>query len=250
MGKVICIYNNQSESLKTTTVISLARNLAKEGKKVLIIDTNYEADVSLSFVSTIDNFLTSLYEVIMKDVDPSKITAAVHRYIDLLPANDDLIGVDIEVIGNPEKYPAPFNLIKEKCTKLRETYDYILLDTPSNFSLLSGNAIQFADQVLIPYAPDSSSLRSLQRVIKTIKDFSKRYHPSLEIAGVFAVKVNFETTLHQQIMQETRRYCVTESIPMFETFVANTPKTSGSLSQKPEHLSVYQELLEELKKAE
>jgi len=256
--KIICVNNNKGGSAKTTTVTNLAGVLASKRKKVLIIDTDNQGNVSLTFDKNPDLFEYTLYDVLIDKFPPEKAIVSINHYIDILPSNDSLIGFDFEVIGKPQKYPKPFEILKNTCFHLREKYDYILIDTPPSLSLMVGNVFTLADSVLIPFAPEIYSMRSLIKVVETIKDFQKEYNPNLRILGVVGTIVSFQTTLHQEVMQETRKYCTEKGIFMFETYIPRTIQFASAvaydkspatlLKKKKEAIRTYYELWKEIEK--
>lgn len=228
--KVIAVNNNKGGSLKTTTSTNLAGVLASQGKKVLVIDADNQSNVTLTFGGNPDDLQVSLYDVLIEGLSPEKAIINVHNNLDVLPSNDDLIGFDFEVIGNREKYEQPFNIMKEACTKLRDKYDYIFIDTPPSLSLMVGNVFNFADSVLIPFSPESYSMRSLVKVLGTIRDFKHQFNPSLNVLGVVATMVNFQTVLHQQVMQETRRYCLENEVKLFDVYIPRSIRFASSVA--------------------
>lgn len=228
--KVIAVNNNKGGSLKTTTATNLAGVLAAEGKRILIIDSDNQSNVTLSFGQNPDTFTHGLYDVLVNGLHPFDATVNVHDHIDILPATDDLIGFDFEVIGNPRTYKHPFSIMKKTCSPLLEAYDYIFVDTPPSLSLMVGNVFAFADAVLIPFSPESYSMRSLVKVLGTIEDFKEQYNPSLRVLGVVGTMVNFQTVLHQEIMQETRRYCAESDVHMFDSYIPRSIRFASSVA--------------------
>lgn len=230
MAKVICVNNNKGGSLKTTMTTNLAGVLAKEGFKVLIIDADNQSNVALTFGKNPDKFKAGLYQVLVGEMKAESVIVHVHKNIDILPSNTDLIGFDFTVIGNPERYRQPFRLMKEACDYLRESYDYILIDTPPSLSLMVGNAFTFADEVLIPYTPESYSMRSLIKVIETLDDFKESFNPDLKLMGIVGTMVNYRTTLHTEVMQETRKYALQNGLTFFDTFIPHSIRFASSVA--------------------
>jgi chromosome partitioning protein len=120
--------------------------------------------------------------------------------------------------------------MKETCNHLRKNYDYILIDTPPSLSLMVGNAFAFADRVLIPYAPEFYSMRSLIKVVNTIKEFKREFNPHLEVLGVLRTLVNMNTNLHTDIIQETNKYALENSLYVFETVIPKTIQFANSVA--------------------
>ncbi len=228
--KVIAINNNKGGTLKSTTATNLAGVLATEGHKVLIIDSDNQANVALSFGVNPDELNYGLYSVLIEQLDPVEAIINVHENIDILPANDDLIQFDWEVIGNKNKYKEPFLIMEYTCEVLREQYDYIIIDTPPSLSLMVGNVFAFADGVLIPFSPESYSMRSLMKVLDTISNFGYTFNPDLKLLGVVATMVNYQTTLHQYVLQETRKYCDENDIRLFDTYIPRSIRFASSVA--------------------
>lgn len=265
MAKVICVNNNKGGSLKTTTTVNLAGVLAKEGKKVLIIDADNQSNVSLSFGLNPDKFRAGLYQVLMGELSPQNVIVnvynTVYSSIDILPSNSDLIGFDFEVIGNTS-LRRKFSLMKSTCDQLRDSYDYILIDTPPSLSLMVGNAFTFADEVLIPYTPETYSMRSLVKVIETIEDFKQSHNPDLKLMGIVATMVNYRTNLHTDIMKESRQYASKNGLRFFDTFIPhsirfassiaydNIPATLSEETKSKERAEVFFELWKEINEDE
>lgn len=237
--KVIAINNNKGGSLKSTSAVSLAGVIATEGKRVLLIDSDNQSNVALSFGQNPDDYEVGLYSVLIEGLDPAEAIVSVHENIDILPSNDDLIQFDWEVIGNSGKYPAPFEIMKNTCESLKDKYDYIIIDTPPSLSLMVGNVFTFADSVLIPFSPESYSMRSLMKVLDTISAFSTSFNPDLKLLGVVATMVNYQTTLHQYVLQETRKYCLENDIKLFDTYIPRSIRFASSVAfeGKPATLS-------------
>lgn len=227
---IICVNNNKGGVLKTTTVTNLAGVLATQKKKVLIVDADNQSNVLLSFGHNPDDVRTSLYDVLVHGLPPEDAIMSVHKYIDVLPSNRDLISFEFDILGNIGEYPEPFHIMKNALLHLIAIYDYILIDTPPSLSLMNGNVFTFADKVLIPFAPEFFSMRSLIEVVDTIKDFKEQHNHKLEILGVVATRVNSVTNIHADIMQETRKYSYENNLHVFETMIPNVIEFENAVS--------------------
>jgi chromosome partitioning protein len=226
---IIAVNNNKGGVLKTTTVTNLAGVLHEYQKKVLIIDTDNQSNVALSFGHNPDNYRTTLYDVLIGGVPPEDAIQKVTKYIDYLPSNTDLVSFEWDVIGNTEQYDEPFTILKDKLEHLREQYDYILIDTPPSLSLMIGNVFTFADRVLIPFEPETYAMRSLVAVVKTVKEFQEEYNPDIKIAGILPTKVVHNSTLHRDILQSTRKFGFENDIPVYEAMVPRTVQYANSV---------------------
>ena len=227
---IICINNNKGGSLKTTVTTNLAGVLASQGKKVLIIDTDNQSNVAMTFGHNPDDYNYGLFDVLVDGLPAEHAIINVHENIDILPATDDLVAFDFEVIGNNEQYPFPFHIMKDKCSHLKSQYDYILIDTPPSLSLMVGNVFTFADKVLIPFTPETYSMRSLVKVVSALNEFKATHNPNIELLGVVATMVKAQTTLHTGVMQETRKFAHENDLKMFESFIPNTVRYASAVA--------------------
>ena len=226
---IICVNNNKGGVLKTTSVTNIAGVLALQGKKVLIIDCDNQANVSLSFGENPDLYRTTLYDVLIDDLPPEDAIVNVHKNIDILPSNDDLVSFEFDVIGDSDTYPEPFNIMKNKLEHLRDKYDVILIDTPPSLSLMNGNVFTFADKVLIPYQPEPYSMRSIKNTVRTVARFKKDYNPNIEILGIVRTLVLDVSNLHGAVIQQTNAYAKENGIHMFETIIPRTVQFAGAV---------------------
>ncbi|EEM44766.1 MULTISPECIES: ParA family protein [Bacillus] len=230
MVPVICVNNNKGGSLKTTTTVNLAGVLAEKKKKVLIIDCDNQGNIALSFGQNPDKYNLTIYDVLVGDCATEEAIVKVHKYIDIIPSNDNLVGFEFEVIRNRDKYINPFLLMKVACVDLQKKYDYIIIDTPPSLGLMVGNVFAFADGILIPFNPEQFSMRSLVKVTQTIQEFKEQYNNDLEILGVLGTLVDSRTSLHSDVLQSTRKYCLENNIRVFETVIPRTVRHASSIA--------------------
>lgn len=229
MGKVIAVSTNKGGALKTSIVTNLAGVLC-ENSRVLIVDTDGQGNTLIAFGVNPDDMKKNIYDVLVDGVRAESVVKNVHRNIDILPANDDMYFLELDVLTKPKKYPRPLDLLKERLAGIRELYDYILIDTSPNLGLMQGNVLSFADQVIIPFQTETFSMRSLVKMVKLIKDFKKDRNHKLEILGVVATLVDLRTVLHTQSLQECRKFCAENEIHMFETVITRTVRFATSFS--------------------
>lgn len=255
--KIWAVSTNKGGVLKTSITTNLAGALSKK-HKVLIIDTDNQGNASLTFGKNPDTFETTLYDVLIEGVDPSKAIFNVHKNIDILGSNDDMTFYEFDVLTNRDKYPQPFSLLKNALKKVQERYDYILVDTPPNLGLVSGMVLSFVQGVIIPFQPESYSMRSLVKILKAMEDFKKKHNSELRVLGVVPTLVDQRTVLHSQVLQECRRFCEEKGIRMFDTVIPRSVRFASSVAYErlPATLSDsnnpivgnYFELLEEVKR--
>lgn len=230
MTRVISVSTNKGGVLKTSITTNLAGVYAKEGKKVLIVDVDNQGNAALSFGENPDNFTTTIYDVLLDGIPPKYAIKDVYKNIDVLPANDELSLLEFDVLTEIKKYPEPFLLMRKHLEPIISDYDVVLIDTPPNLGLAQGNALSFADEVLIPFQPENYSMRSLVKILNAIDQFRTRYNPSLKVLGVVATLVDKRTTLHSQILQECRAYCINNGIKLFDTIIPRSVRFASSIA--------------------
>lgn len=228
---VIAITSNKGGILKTSVTVNTAAVLAKKGHKVLIIDTDNQGNAALSFGQNPDQYRYTLYDVLVDGLEPEFCISPVYENIDLLPSNDDQAYFEFDVLQHIEKYPEPFYLMKNSFEKLRQQYDYILVDTPPNLGLTHGNVLIFSDHLIIPFQPETYSMRSLTKTLKSFSSFREKHNPDLKVLGVVATMVRSNTVLHSQLVQETRRYCAENGIKMFDTVIPQSIRFAESVAK-------------------
>jgi chromosome partitioning protein len=228
MAQVWAVSTNKGGVLKTSITTNLAGILAKD-KKVLIVDTETQGNCLVSFGINPDKQKTTIYDVLVNNVPAEKAVVNVYKNIDVLGANDDMEGFDFEILMNVKKYPNFFYLLKNALQHLRNKYDYILVDALPYKGLVHGNILTFVDKVIIPFQPESYSMRSLVKMIKSVEDF-KQHNPELSILGVVATLVDQRTTLHSEVLQECRKYCAEHKVKLFDTVIPRSVRFASSVA--------------------
>lgn len=217
----------------TKRLVQAILNLKGEGKKVLIIDTDSQANVAISFgINDPEAYENSLYDVLLKGTDIKKAIIPVHKNIDLLLSNLSMIRFEFSVLTNVKEYPDFFHIIKEKIDPIKDQYDYIIIDTPPSLGLTAGNALIASDEILIPFQPESYSMRALVTIIHAINDFTQNHNPDLEILGVVATLVDSRTVLHSEILSQCRKFGLDNDIKVFDTVIPRSVRFATSVAHK------------------
>lgn len=201
-----------------------------KGKKVLIIDMDNQGNVAVSFRKNPDRLNTTLYDVLVDNVDIRKAIVPVHDNIDLLASNDSMIHFELDVLMNHEKYPNFFKLLKDRISVIKDEYDYILVDSPPNLGLATGNVLATTDYVIIPFQPEAYSLRSLVKTIQSITGIKKRYNKNLEILGVVGTLIDGRTVIHSEILQKCRQFGEENNIKVYETIIPRSIRFANSVA--------------------
>jgi chromosome partitioning protein len=217
--------------LKTSLIVNLAGALASKGKKVAIVDLDSQGNSIVAFGGNPDVIEYTVYDLLtIKNASVQPSIQSVYKNIDIIPANEKMDDLDFEVIPNREKYPFPFTLLRDALHGIRCDYDYILIDTPPNSVLIQSNALMFADKVIIPYQPESFSMRSLVKTVAAVNKFKEKHNPNLNLLGVVATLVDNRTNVHIEILNETRRYCRKKKIPIFNTIIPRLTRGAADIA--------------------
>ena len=203
MPRVLAVVNQKGGVGKTTTTVNLAAALAQAGKRVLLVDLDPQGNATMgsgvdkrTVARTVYHALLGLGEL------PGIRTRSEKGGYDLVPANRDLAGAEVELVELPSRETR----LKAALERVAADYDYVLIDCPPSLSLLTVNALAAAQRVLIPMQCEYYALEGLSDLVGTIKRVRANLNPGLEIAGLLRTMYDPRNTLSQQVSQELEQH--------------------------------------------
>lgn len=201
MGRIIAIANQKGGVGKTTTAINLSASLASLGKKVLAIDMDPQGNMSSGLGVDKNEVEKTVYDLIIGNIGIEEcIYEEVIENLDVLPSNIDLSTAEIELIGVDNKE----YILRDEVNKVKEKYDFIIIDCPPALSMLTINAMTTSDSVLVPIQCEYYALEGLSQLIHTIELVQERLNPELEIEGVVFTMYDARTNLSLQVVENVK----------------------------------------------
>lgn len=201
MGRIIAIANQKGGVGKSTTSINLASCLAEKGKRVLVLDLDPQGNTTSGLGIDKNRIENTIYESMVGDtIIEECIQKNVFDNLDVIPANVNLSGAEIELIDSEERSFVLKNRLKE----LRDNYDFIIIDCPPSLSILTVNALTAAGSVIVPIQCEFYALEGITQLMKTIDLVKDRLNEDLIIEGVVFTMFDARTNLSLQVVENVK----------------------------------------------
>lgn len=237
MGEIICFAMQKGGVAKSTSAVNFAAVLANNyNKKVLVIDLDPQANLSFNFgiVSFKKDYKDSVVGLMLLDRDIKELIQPTNSNVDIVFSHDKLYTADInffKLVASGTKSQGDIaSILKEKLQPIKDEYDYILIDCPPALGMLTINAFNASDSVLVPIGCDIFSLSGLNLLL-TYVEMAKEGNPSLKVKGIFGTMFDPRTNLSSQVMQKIRQIGAMKDIPVYDTTISKCVKHAEAPSQ-------------------
>jgi chromosome partitioning protein len=226
MRKIICIANQKGGVGKTTTAINLAATLAAAEKRTLLIDCDSQGNASSGMgidKETINK--KNLYHSLIGKVPLKEVIVSTQLpCLDVIPANQDLIGIEVEFVNLEDREKRLRDLLKS----LDTAYDYIIIDCPPSLGFLTVNALVASDSVIVPLQCEYFAMEGLGYLLNTVKLVKARLNPSLSLGGILLTMFDTRNSLSHRVSEDVRKHLGGK---VFDTIIPRNVR----LSESPSH---------------
>ena len=224
MGKIISVVNQKGGVGKTTTAVNLASGIGMFGKKVLLVDSDPQGNTTSGYGINKKDIKVSSYELLIGLAKADEaIIKTEFKNVDIIPASIDLAAAEVDLINKEHRE----SQLKMGISPLRERYDYIFIDCPPSLGLITINALNASDTVLVPIQCEYFALEGLSQLMASVRQVKRLYNPTIEIEGIVLTMYDARLNLTSQVVAEIKKYF---SNKLFKTAIPRAVRLSEAPS--------------------
>ena len=232
MSKIIAICNQKGGVGKTVTTVNLGIGLARQGKRVLLVDVDAQGSLTASLgyqhPDQLEETLSTVLGKVIEDKPLLPGEGIIHHEegVDLLPANIDLTAMEVTLVNIMSRE----TLLREYLNTIRDQYDIILLDCCPSLGMLTINALSAADTLIIPMMAHYLSLKGMEQLMRTIGRVKRQINPKLTISGILIALANMRTTYSQEIVELLKNSYGSE-LKIFDTIIPRSIRAAETSAE-------------------
>lgn len=224
MGKTVCIINQKGGVGKTTSAVNLTAAVANKGYKTLLVDIDPQGNATSGFGINKRELENSSYDLLIHGTKAKNIIIKTDfKNVSVIPSSIDLAGAEIELIDMKNRE----SNLKNALALIKDEYDYIFFDCPPSLGLITINALNACDTVLIPIQCEYYALEGLSQLIATIRQVKKLYNPYIDIEGILLTMYDGRLNLTQQVVEEVKKFFPNK---VYNTFIPRNVRISEAPS--------------------
>ncbi len=226
MPKIICIANQKGGVGKTTTAINLSASLATAEKKTLLVDCDAQGNATSGMGIDKETIREkNIYHALIGQLPIGEVIVKTPiPHLDLAPANQELVGIEIEFVSMGDREKKLRRLIRN----LDRPYDYVIIDCPPSLGFLTVNALVASDFVIIPLQCEYYAMEGLGLLMNTVKLVKSRLNPTLSLGGILLTMFDTRNLLSHRVSEDVRKHFGDK---VFQTIIPRNVR----LSESPSH---------------